>query len=113
MFRILAVPVLLYGEIFWFTNFGAYNYYAFYEEIYEQVYVKFALFGYYMPDIFIFISGFLFTRKILTIQDNKLPNILKAIGWKLLRLYPLYIAAFIIYWGISPALHAGPIWYIY
>lgn len=66
-----------------------------------------------MPDIFIFISGFLFTRKILAFEDNHIVNIFKSVGWKLLRLYPLYIVVLVIYWGISPALHAGPIWYIY
>lgn len=57
--------MLLFGQIFWLTNYGAYNYYAFYEEIYNQFYVKVAIFAYYVPDGFFFISAFLFTRKIL------------------------------------------------
>lgn len=31
----------------------------------------------------------------------------------MLRLYPLYIAAILIYWTITPSLHGGPVWYVY
>jgi len=58
--------MILYGQIFWLTNFGAFNYYAFYEEIYDQFYVKFAIFAYYLPDVFFFISAFLFTKKVVS-----------------------------------------------
>jgi peptidoglycan/LPS O-acetylase OafA/YrhL len=97
------------------TNYGAYNYYAFYEEIYQQFYVKVAIFGYYLPDIFFFISGFLFTKKILSCEDKdqRYIHLFKALGSKLVRLYPLYIVVFLIYWLVTPCLHAGPIWYVY
>ena len=67
LFRVLALPLMLYGQIFWLTNKGAFNYYAFWEELYDEFFVKFAVFSYYLPDIFFFISGFLFTQKILKI----------------------------------------------
>lgn len=109
----LAVPLLLFGQIFWLTNFGAYNYYAFYQDIYQQFYVKVAIFAYYIPDIFFFISAFLFTKKVLSFEDDHHKRLLKAVGWKLLRLYPLYIVVLAIYWGITPGLHAGPVWFVY
>jgi peptidoglycan/LPS O-acetylase OafA/YrhL len=111
----LAVPLLLYSQIFWLTNYGAYNYYAFYEEIYQQFYVKIAIFGYYIPDIFFFISAFLFTKKILSFEDKdtQIIHLFKSVGRKFVRLYPLYIVVLVIYWVVSPALHVGPIWYVY
>lgn len=112
LFRVLALPLALYGQIFWLTNSGAFNYYAFWEEIYDEFFVKFAVFAYYIPDIFFFISSFLFAQKILLSQEEDL-NLFKTLGKRLARLYPLYIVVFLIYWCISPALHAGPVWYKY
>jgi peptidoglycan/LPS O-acetylase OafA/YrhL len=113
LFRVLAIPVIMFGQIFWLTNFGAFNYYAFREEIYDKVYIRFAIFSYYLPDIFFFISAFLFTRKVAEVEDKPFHHLFKALGWKVLRLYPLYLAAVAIYWGVTPGLHAGPVWYVY
>lgn len=38
---------------------------------------------------------------------------LELLGRKLYRLYPLYIAIFLIYVCISPSMHSGPVWYVY
>lgn len=53
------------GGVFYLSNFAAYNYFAFENEIYSSFYAKFAVSAYYLPDIFFFISGFLFTQQLL------------------------------------------------
>jgi peptidoglycan/LPS O-acetylase OafA/YrhL len=110
LFRILAIPVLLYGQIFWSANFGAFNYFSLFESVYETASAKLAIFGYYLPDIFLFMSGFLLTRRLLS---GGYGTLLGEIWHKLVRLYPLYAVTVAIYWGVSPALHAGPVWYVY
>jgi peptidoglycan/LPS O-acetylase OafA/YrhL len=63
------------------------------------------MFAYYIPDGFFFISAFLYTRKIMQLPNGEYSGLFKAFAWKICRLYPLYIVALVIYWGISPALH--------
>lgn len=73
-------------------------------------------FAYYLPDVFFLISGFLFARKLFRMEEykeEKEHELLKALGRKVLRLYPLYFLAIIIYWFVTPALHAGPLWVVY
>ena len=36
-----------------------------------------------------------------------------AIARRFARLYPFYLAVWIIYWLVSPGLHAGPVWFVY
>lgn len=74
------------------------------------------MFSYYLPDVFFLISGFLFASKICAyggIEENKNIKLMATIGMRMVRLYPLYIAVFLIYWLITPGLHAGPVWYVY
>lgn len=74
------------------------------------------MFSYYLPDIFFFISGFLLTRKIFIIdeiEENKYVNLIKTIAKRFARLFPLYLAVFVIYWLVTPGLHAGPVWFVY
>jgi len=40
-------------------------------------------------------------------------SILKAVGIKILKLYPLYLVVIFIYWFVTPSLHAGPLWSTY
>lgn len=40
-------------------------------------------------------------------------SIFGAVGKRLLRLYPLYIAVILIYGFVTPSLHAGPLWNVY
>jgi peptidoglycan/LPS O-acetylase OafA/YrhL len=54
-----------------------------------------------------------FTKKVVSCQENQYKNLFKVLGLKLIRLYPLYIVVLIIYWGVSPSLHVGPVWYVY
>lgn len=35
LFRVGALPLVVYGQVFWLSNRGAYNYYAFWEELYD------------------------------------------------------------------------------
>ena len=64
IFRFISVPILIYGECFYLSNQAAFNYLSFNEEIYSSFYAKLAMFSYYLPDIFLFISGFLFASKV-------------------------------------------------
>ena len=102
------MPILIYGECFYLSNQAAFNYLSFNEEIYSSFYAKLAMFSYYLPDIFLFISGFLFASKVIQHQ-----NLMQAIVDKVARLYPLYLATLLIYWLVSPGLHAGPVWFVY
>ena len=108
IFRFISVPSLIYGECFYLSNQAAFNYLSFNEEIYSSFYAKLAMFSYYLPDIFLFISGFLFASKVIQHQ-----NLMQAIVDKVARLYPLYLATLLIYWLVSPGLHAGPVWFVY
>lgn len=65
--RILAVPLALYGYLFYLSNIASYNYNAFAEEIYSQKFSKLAVTAYYIPDILFFISGFLLAKKALAL----------------------------------------------
>jgi peptidoglycan/LPS O-acetylase OafA/YrhL len=70
----------------------------------------------YVPDILFFISAFIFSKKAFAYAvtvDNFHSNILKLFKSKFVRIYPLYIAAILIFWTITPTIHAGPIWYVY
>jgi len=68
LFKIFALPFIAYGYLFYLGNYGAYNYFSFNEEIYSTFYARIAIFAYYIPDIFFFISGFLFSRKLIRID---------------------------------------------
>jgi len=39
--------------------------------------------------------------------------LVKQLGKKILRLYPIYIVCLIIFWAVVPSIHAGPVWIIY
>lgn len=115
-FKILALPFLLFGYQFYLANRGAENYFSFNSEIYSSAYSRIALLSYYLPDIFYFISAFTFTGKLIQLdelEDNKLANIFTAFLKKLLKLYPSYLAIIVVYWAITPSLHAGPLWNVY
>lgn len=60
----LSVPFIIYGYYFYLCNQGSFNIFAFNTEIYKAFYSNVATFSYYIPDIFYFISGYLFTKKI-------------------------------------------------
>ena len=62
-FRILAVPLSLYGYLFYLCNIASYNYSSFAEEIYTTGYSKLAVGAYYIPDSLFFMSGYLLARK--------------------------------------------------
>ena len=116
LFKLLSIPLIILGQIFYLFNFGTYNYFAFTDEIYSTFYSKLACFAYYLPDIFFLISGFLFARKLFRMdeyKEEKMFEMLKIFGRKFLRLYPMYFIVICIYWFVSPALHAGPLWNVY
>ena len=114
IFKILSVPLLVYGEIFYLSNFGAFNFMDFQNQIYESFFSTIATFTYYIPDIFFFISGFLFANKLLCYEEeDKNKFILKSILKKFIRLYPLYFFTILIYWLISPTVTSGAVWYVY
>ena len=75
-----------------------------------------ATFAYYLPDLFFFISGYLLTKNVFNEVDfaaNKAMLLVQKLAQKLLRLYPIYIACLVIFWGVVPSLHSGPVWVIY
>lgn len=114
--RILAVPLALYGYLFYLCNIGSYNYFAFYKEIYTETFSKIAIASYYIPDTLFFISGFIFAKKglsLIEIENRPIKPLISLISKKLLRLYPLYLIIIIIFWQISPTLRSGPIWFVY
>lgn len=116
MFKIISIPLIIYGYYFYLCNIGSFNIFAFNTEVYKQFYSNVATFAYYIPDIFFFISGYLFTKKVFTqveFTENKPMFLLKSFGAKLLRLYPIYIVALVIYAVIVPAFHNGPMWKIH
>lgn len=74
------------------------------------------MFSYYIPDVFFIISGFLFCKKMLLCDEdgaNPYLEIFKNILARIARLYPVYLTVFLIYWCITPALHCGPVWFVY
>ena len=114
--RILAVPLALYGYLFYLANIGSYNYNAFAGEIYSQSYSKIAVSAYYVPDILFFISGFLLAKKafmLIEVEPRAGRALIKLFYQKVFKWLPIYWAAILIYWQITPALHAGPVWYEY
>ena len=68
MFKLFCVPMIIYGQEFYFRNFAANNYYAFDQEIYSTFYSKVAMFSVYLPDVLFFISGFLLAKKCLQLE---------------------------------------------
>lgn len=40
-------------------------------------------------------------------------NIFAAFFRKLVKLYPLYLVIILIYWFVTPSIHAGPLWNVY
>jgi cytochrome c oxidase assembly factor CtaG len=74
LFKLFSLPFVALGFLFFLSNYGSYNYFSFDEEIYQTFYAKVATFAYYLPDIFFFISGYVFTSKLIQldeIEDNK------------------------------------------
>lgn len=71
IFRLVSLPLIIFGEVFYLSNFGAYNYFSFRNEIYQSFYSRVGVFAYYLPDIFFFMSGFLFSRKIIRMDEYK------------------------------------------
>lgn len=70
--------------------------------------------SYYIPDVLFFISGFIFAKKgfqIIEVEKRPITPLFQMLGRKMRRLYPLYLLIVIIYWLVSPSLHAGPVWY--
>jgi peptidoglycan/LPS O-acetylase OafA/YrhL len=115
-FKICAVPLIVYAYYFYLCNKGSFNIFAFNSEIYDTFYSKVATFAYYLPDIFFFISGYLFTKHVFTqveFAGNKTAFLLTVFGKRLLRLYPIYIVCLLIFWFILPSLHSGPVWRIF
>jgi peptidoglycan/LPS O-acetylase OafA/YrhL len=115
-FKLVSVPLIIYGYYFYLCNKGAYNIFSFNSEIYDSFYSNVATFAYYVPDIFFFISGYLLTKDVFTeveFAGNKSMFLLGKLGKKILRLYPIYIACLVIFWSIVPSLHSGPVWMIY
>lgn len=116
-FKLFSLPFIAFGYLFYLSNYGAYNYFSFDSEIYSTFYAKVATFAYYFPDIFYFISAFVLARKLINLDEvedsNKTLNIMAVALRKLIRLYPLYIAVLLIYWLITPSIHAGPLWNVY
>ena len=109
--------MIVYGELFYEANKAAFNYSSFDSSIYSHLFSRIAMLSYYIPDIFFMISGFLFCKKMLAIDsaepDNPYIEVIKNVGLRMARLYPVYISVFLIYWCITPALHCGPVWYVY
>lgn len=98
------------------SNYGAYNYFSFNTEVYRTFYSKVATYAYYLPDVFFFISGYVFTKKLIEVdeaEDNKPSSVLAAFAKKLIKLYPVYFVVILVYWAVSPTLHAGPLWNVY
>jgi len=115
-FKVMAIPLIIYGYTFYLSNIASYNYFSFNEEIYDQFFAKIALSAYFVPDIFFFMSGYLFAKKAFTFESIKEGAQQRLLGLtlrKIKKLYPLYLCAIIIYWTISPSLHSGPVWHIY
>lgn len=69
LFRIISIPLIIYGELFFESNKAAFNYTSFDNAIYRDFFAKVAMFSYYIPDVFFIISGFLFCRKMLACDD--------------------------------------------
>lgn len=114
--RILAVPLALYGYLFYLCNLGSYNYLSFNDEIYGKRYAKIALSAYYVPDILFFISGFLLAKRafeLIEVEPRGNKALLKLVVRKLTKLAPLYWIFVLIFWQITPALHSGPVWFEY
>lgn len=113
VFKVFCLPMVIYGQGFFYRNFAAYNYYAFSQEIYETFYSKVAMFSVYLPDTLFFISGYLLASKCLLVEVIEGTHIAQFLGRKLYRLYPVYIAIFLIFSTITPSLHSGPVWYVF
>ena len=95
---------------------ASYNYASFAEELYQTHFSQIAVAAYYLPDALFFISGFLLAKKgfaLIEVETRTKQAIFRLISGKVIRWVPLYWAIVIIYWQISPSLHAGPIWYEY
>ena len=61
-------------------------------------------------------SGYLLTKNVFNEVEfaaNKTMLLVKRFADKLLRLYPVYIVCLVIFWGIVPSLHSGPVWAVY
>jgi peptidoglycan/LPS O-acetylase OafA/YrhL len=69
LFKIFSIPFLAFGYLFYLSNYGAYNYFSFNQEIYGTYYARIAVFAYYLPDIFFFISGYLLSRKLIQLDE--------------------------------------------
>ena len=114
--RIIAVPLALYGYLFYLANLGSINYFSLQENTYDTLFAKVAVTAVYLPDLLFFISGYLFARKgfdLLHAHHQPTKPLLMHLGKKMLRLYPLYLGIVLIYWQVSPTLHGGPVWYHY
>jgi peptidoglycan/LPS O-acetylase OafA/YrhL len=117
LFKILAMPFIAFGYLFFLGNYGAANYFSFEQEIYGTFYAKVAGFAYYLPDAFFFISAFVFARKLIRRDEaddgSSGLSIFGALGRRLLKLYPLYIVMILVYGFVTPSLHSGPLWVVY
>lgn len=112
-FKVACVPLVIFGQEFYYRNFAAYNYYAFGQEIYDTFYSKVAMFSVYLPDTLFFISGFLLAKKCLTVELFEAKHFAQFLGRKLYRLYPVYVAVLLVFCTITPSVHSGPVWYVY
>ena len=116
LLKILSIPLITFSLIFVESNKAAFNYISFADSIYSQLFTKIALFSYYLPDLFFMISSYLLASKLIRIntdEDNPIEIICTTFQKKIVKIYPIYLSIIIIYWGISGALHCGPVWYAY
>lgn len=65
VYKVLCIPLMVAGQEFYFRNFGAYNVFAFRQQIYGTFYSKVAVFSVYLPDALFFISAYLLSIKCL------------------------------------------------
>lgn len=70
IFKLIAIPWIISGEIFYLWNLGSFNYFSMDADIYHKVWAKLALAAYYLPDIFFFISSYLFIKIALKLYEK-------------------------------------------
>lgn len=115
--RVLSITWVILGHTFFYSlNGPVQNVPGFPLELMDTFSFAFVLSAPFSVDIFFWLSGFLGAYILLTGMKKKKGRMVPfwmACLHRVLRLWPLYIATLLLFWGIMTILGDGPIYWNY
>lgn len=112
--RILSIFWIVFGHDMWFRFMNIKNWMETFDILTTPGLPTLVPAAYFAVDSFFWIGGFLVTIGLLN-QIAKVTNFCKfyigCIVHRLIRIWPTYMLAILIYWKVAPYVSNGPLWY--